>query len=665
MATPLALDPQSRLWTLVAAAACLLPLLLQLPPMLAGGIAVAGVLVAAASWRRPLPVVVRLLLAAALIGAVLALSRFAFGRDTACALLAAMLAIKPAETFHLRDARSLLGFALFAPFATFLLDQGPVSLGLGLVGAILVLAALLRLAELESGDSRHPLPAWRRFTAVWKLVAIGLPLAIAAFWLFPRLATPLWGVPQRAMARPGLSDRMSPGEWIDLLNDDSTALRAQFFGPTPAMAQMYWRGPVLWNFDGRTWTQSAWLRSIPAAPVRSGSAGWDYVIELEPTDGRQLVALDLPTRVPESTVLSLDYGLHVGRPLVGVTRWRLHSAPPAAFEPRLRTTLRQMALALPEGYNPRTVALARQWRREEGGNDAAIAQRAMRMIRSEFAYTLATPMLGRNSVDEFLFEQKAGYCEHFSSAFVVLMRAAGIPARVVTGYVGGYRNPLGNYWQVRRSDAHAWAEIWLAGRGWVRMDPTAAVAPERIYDTLADRAPGAGGLLGALVPTPVFDAGDWLRRGWNDFALGFDASRQRQMLRPLGLADIDSGRLVALFFGAASLALLWMAWLTARAERERDPVLRAWHGLGARYARLGLARDRHETATHWAERVSRTVPALAPDLRELTLRFNNWRYAGQQPGREAIALIGALHGHRPRRHDARTRIEIEPFGDKR
>lgn len=660
--TPLALDPQSRLWTLAAAAACLVPLLLQLPVMLGGGIAITAVLVAAASWRHPLHVVVRLLLAAALIGAVLALSHYRFGRDTGCALLAAMLAIKPAETFHLRDARSLLGFALFAPFATFLLDQGPVSLGLGLIGAILVLAALLRLAELESGDSRHPLPAWRRFTAVWKLVAIGLPLAIAAFWLFPRLSSPLWGVPQRAMARPGLSDHMSPGEWIDLLNDDSTALRAQFFGPTPAMAQMYWRGPVLWNFDGRTWTPSAWLRGIPAAPMRPGNAGWDYVVELEPTDGRQLVALDLPTRVPESAELSLDYGLFVRRPLVALTRWRMHSAPPAVFEPQLRTTLRQIALALPEGYNPRTLALARQWRSEVErdprilgpAKDAAIAQRAMRMIRSDFGYTLATPLLGRNSVDEFLFEQKAGYCEHFSSAFVVLMRAAGIPARVVTGYVGGYRNPLGNYWQVRRSDAHAWAEVWLAGRGWVRMDPTAAVAPERIYDTLADRAPGAGGLLGALMPTPVFDASDWLRRGWNDFALGFDASRQRQMLRPLGLADIDSGRLIALFLGAASLALLWMAWLTGRAERERDPLLRAWHRLDARYARLGLGRERHETSTHWAERVSRIVPALALDLRELSLRFNNWRYAGQQPGREATALIAALHRHRPRRHDTRT-----------
>jgi hypothetical protein len=228
------------------------------------------------------------------------------------------------------------------------------------------------------------------------------------------------------------------------------------------------------------------------------------------------------------------------------------------------------------------------------------------------------------------------------------MRAAGIPARVVTGYVGGYRNPIGGYWLVRNSDAHAWAEVWLEGRGWVRVDPTAAVAPERIYDTLADRAPGAIGDFTGLAP--VFDAGDWLRRGWNDFVLGFDANRQRQLLRPLGLRDIDSGRLVGLFVGAASLALLWMAWLTARAERERDPVLRAWHRLVARYARLGLGRAPYEPAGAWAERVSLARPDLAGELRRLILRFSKWRYAAQQPGPSGErALTRALLGHRPGR----------------
>ena len=174
--------------------------------------------------------------------------------------------------------------------------------------------------------------------------------------------------------------------------------------------------------------------------------------------------------------------------------------------------LRQAALALPPGFNPRTLAMARHWRADAGApspaSDLAIAQRAMRLFHDSFAYTLATPLAGRNAVDEFLFDTREGFCEHFASSFVVLMRAAGVPARVVTGYAGGYRNPIGGYWLVRNSDAHAWAEIWLAGRGWVRMDPTAAVAPERIYDTIAVRAPGAGafGAIGGI--TPVLVVGD-------------------------------------------------------------------------------------------------------------------------------------------------------------
>jgi transglutaminase-like putative cysteine protease len=643
-ATDPPLDPRSRAWTLAAAGACLLPLLLQLDERVAVAVALASLVVTAASWRRPLAAPVRLLLAIVLAGLVLAQSRFGLGRDTACGLLAAMLAIKPAETVRLRDARSLLGFVLFAPFATFLLDQGPLSLALGLLGATLALAALIRLAELESGDARHPLPPLRRFVAVWKLVAIGLPLALAVFWLFPRLASPLWGVPDRAVARPGLSERMTPGQWLDLLNDDSVALRVKFSGATPPQSQMYWRGPVLWNFDGRTWTQPEWLRALPPAEVASARARWTYEVEVEPTDRHQVPVLDLPLAAPEDTRLTFDYGLYTRRPLSTVTRWRMASAPPAVFEPHLRPTLRAMALALPAGYNPRTLALARQWRREAGGDDAAIVRRAIAWIRAEFGYTLATPLAGRNGVDEFLFEQKAGYCEHFSSAFVVLMRGAGIPARVVTGYVGGYRNRIGGYWEVRRSDAHAWAEVWMPNRGWVRVDPTAAVAPERIYDTLADRA-AAGGLLDALPVGQARDVGDWLRRGWNDLVLGFDAARQRDLLRPLGLED--SGRLLSVFAIAAALAVLWMAWLTARAERERDPVLRAWHRLTARYARLGLARAPHEPAAGWGARVAAARPGRTAALLELIGRFDSWRYAAGVQPHAARELARALRRHRP------------------
>lgn len=637
-----AIDPSSRLWTLATAALCLLALLLQLPAALAAGTGAAALAVAAASWRRPLPVLLRVLMAFAVLAAVLSVMGLRFGRDTGCAMLAAMLAIKPAETFGLRDARSLVGFALFAPFAAFLLDQGPVTMVLALLGALAGLVTLQRLADVEAFALPATASPLDRLKQVGKLVAIGLPLMLAAFWLFPRFPSPLWGVPERALSRPGLSDSMSPGGWLDLMADDSPALRAQFFGATPRSEEMYWRGPVLWDFDGRTWTQPLWMRSLPAEPVSTGGVRWDYQIELEPTDRRQLVALDLPLETPAGVQVSFDYGLYVARPLSSLTRWRMQSAPPTRFESRLRQTLRQRALALPAGYNPRTLALAAQWRQQAGNDDEAIVRRALAWVRAEFAYTLETPLPGRHAVDEFLFDQKQGYCEHFSSAFVVLMRAAGIPARVVTGYVGGYRNAYGDYWVVRRMDAHAWAEVWLPQRGWVRVDPTAAVAPERIYDTLEDRAATAGGLDGLV---RIGDFGDWLRRGWNDFVLGFDAARQMRMLQRLGADGMGAAGLGVLFGLFALSALGWMVWLLARGERERDPLLRAWHRLGGRYARLGLGREPHEPALAWSRRVAAARPQGANVLFSLSRRFVAARYADANG--DHGALIEELRRHRP------------------
>jgi hypothetical protein len=318
----------------------------------------------------------------------------------------------------------------------------------------------------------------------------------------------------------------------------------------------------------------------------------------------------------------------------------------------LLDALRAHALALPAGFNPRTVALGRQWRREagsdgEGRSDMAIANRALQWITRDFAYTLNVPLAGRNEVDDFLFDRKQGYCEHFSSAFVVLMRAAGIPARVVTGYAGGYHNPIGDYWLVLHSSAHAWAEIWLPQRGWVRVDPTAAVAPDRVYDTLADRQPGRIGSFTGLVP--MFNASDWVRRGWNDFVLGYNTQRQQHLLDSFGVDNLGTRGLILVFAFIAGLALAWMAWLIARGERERDPLLRAWRRLGARYTRLGRGRFPHEPAQTWAERAGADVAKAGDPLRLLSLRFSNARYAEQDTSRAQTlrALVDDIDAHRP------------------
>jgi transglutaminase-like putative cysteine protease len=362
--------------------------------------------------------------------------------------------------------------------------------------------------------------------------------------------------------------------------------------------------------------------------VVPSSTRWSYELEIEPTDRRQLVALDIPTGMPDGAHLTRDLSPRTFRPLAALTRWRMSAVVPARLEPELRGPARAAALALPRGFNPRTVAYGRDLRRRYGANDAAIVHHALDWIRRDFAYSLTPPPLGREGMDEFLFETRTGYCEHFAGAFTVLMRAAGVPTRVVTGYVGGYYNRLGGgYWMIRRSDAHAWNEVWLPGRGWMRVDPTAAVAPENIYDTLGSAGAGDG-LIDVLgQPGGIAQVGDWMRRNWNDLVLGFDASRQERMLSPLGLDRVRPGQLIAIFAVAAALALGLMIAFSLRGPREADPVLRAWHRLARRYAARGLGPAPHEPATTWAERIHKQLRGSVPELVDLAARFTRSRYA--------------------------------------
>jgi len=268
------LNPTARNAALLTTALALLPLLLQLPGVLAAVFAGTALLVALLAWRRPLPLPLRLLLVATMLLAIYWQMGASPGRDTGCALLAAMLAIKSSELRSLRDARSLLGFALFAPFAAFLLDQGPTTLLLSLAAVASALLGLQHLADAETGAAAQP--TMLQLRTVGRLLAVALPPALAGFWLLPRLPTPLWGIPERAVARPGLSDTMAPGQWLDLMADDSPALRAQFIGAAPPPEQRYWRGPVLTRFDGRTWTRLESQRRRPPhhrlpAPPRSGT----------------------------------------------------------------------------------------------------------------------------------------------------------------------------------------------------------------------------------------------------------------------------------------------------------------------------------------------------------------------------------------------------------
>ena len=618
------IDARSKAWSLAAAFACALPLLRLLPTSLAGGLLGLSVLTILAAWRKPLHALVRLLLTGAFLLLVMLAYRFALGRDSGSALLLAMLLAKPMELTRLRDARSLVGFALFALFAALLLDRGPLTLTLAFPGAMLAFVACMRLADAEVGMAGSRLD-FKRVLVLSGLFALATPLALASFWLFPRLGTPLWGTSSPSQAKIGISDAMAPGDWLDILADDTPAFRVHFDGPPPPQQSLYWRGLVLWDFDGRAWRQARWPEAYQPAAAGAFGRPIVYRVDLEPNGKRYLFALDLPQTTPDGAQMAEDRSLSFTQPVDALRSYDLTSGTPSTFEAELDPQVRTAALQLPAGFDPRTRALARRWR-AEGDDDATIIRRALAMYHASFSYSLAAPPLGRDSIDEFLFDTKIGFCEHFSASFTFLMRAAGIPARVVTGYVGGYWNRVGNFLLVRQSDAHAWAEVWLPGRGWIRVDPTAAVAPERVFrhasrnaESGSDTAPAIGGLL---------DVGDWLRYGWNQFVLGFDATRQLALARALGFADADMRTLAILFVGVSGLLLLAIGlWQWRERGPRADPLDRAWTRFVQRLGRAGYGKRVHEPALHWARRVAPLLAEQGAQVRSLSQRFANARYA--------------------------------------
>lgn len=639
---PEPIPPRVRAWCMAALATCLLPLLLQLPTGL--GWALGALSALGISVVRAWPVALRLLILALLGAYVLVSHNFSIGRDTGCAMLASLLALKPYETRNLRDARSLLGFSLFAPFTAFLQDQGPVTMGLALPAVALQLVALSVLAEQRPG-APVPRVGRARLRTVGLAVLMGLPLALAGFWLFPRLGSPLWGMPENALGRSGLGDRMTPDEWVELFADDAPALRVRFVGTEPPRQDLYWRGQVLWDFDGQSWSRGVVPGEAPRrVPV---AATYRYRAVMEPTDRRYLVTLDQPMTIPGFGMLASDLSVSVAEPVSDLLEYSGTSVLQAEYPEGLDPNEGRRALRLPRDLNPRTLNLAQRWRREAGDDDVALVRRALAWIGQDFSYSLTVPPAGRHAVDEFLFDTRVGFCQHFSSAFATLMRGAGIPSRVVIGYSGGYRNRYGGYWIVRKMDAHAWTEVWLRGRGWIRVDPTAAVNPERVLDTVEDLAQRE-----ALLPrtfAPLFDVGDWMRRGWNNLVLGFNATRQASLLRPLGIQRASTGQLVASFAIGAGLALGLTLWVLLRGRpKPRDPLVAAWFAFTRRLRRAGLAKAPAEPPLSFGERLAAALPAQAEQLRSLSRRYAAWRYAAATlPPEDKTRLIAELRAYRP------------------
>jgi transglutaminase-like putative cysteine protease len=487
------------------------------------------------------------------------------------------------------------------------------------------------------------------------MIVQGIPLAALLFILFPRLAGPLWGLPADAAARTGLSERMAPGSIGSLSLSDEVAFRVDFVGAPPPPAQRYWRGPVLSAFDGEEWTLRP--RARRGEVVHSTGRIADYTVTLEPHGKQWLFALEhpasLPRRPDEAITAALDTGpalaaltydqlLIASSPVTQAVRYRQRSALGDSF-PAVSEIERRENLQLPRN-NPRTLAYARELRGQVDSDRAFIAAILRRFHDENFVYTLAPIPFASDAVDGFLFDTRRGFCEHYAGAFVLLLRAAGIPARVVTGYQGGEINPDGGYLIVRQSDAHAWAEALLGGV-WQRIDPTASVAPSRVER-------GLGAALPQGEPIPYLARLDmtWLKSlrlrwdainyQWQRSVVGFNLERQRDMLRDLGLGAARPWEIVLL----ASLALLAWGVVVLGIARLRamhaDPAVALWSRACRRLARAGLRRRPDEGPIEYTERATLRWPQLGALLRRVGETYASLRYGPEDANR--AALIAAL-----------------------
>jgi transglutaminase-like putative cysteine protease len=598
-----------------------------------------------AAWRlaaevrsKPLPRKLwRALLAVGGAMAVLLSFRTLNGLSAGTTLLALMGGLKLLETRSRRDRYIVIGAGLFLLLAACLDRQHLTRLPLYVAQAWLACAALAIVASDSRGLGIRP-----AFALAGRSLLLAVPLALLLFLLFPRVAGSFWALPQRGQAVTGLGDEMSPGSIVELTDSGDVAFRAKFLDAIPPPEERYWRGPVLHDFDGYTWRRS---RATPYrhTPLEYLGRAYRYRLTLEPHSRRWWFALDTPTGSPDPRVLfTSDHQLVSLEAVTESTSYALTSHTRTRATAPLSTLGRRYGTQLPAERNRRSRALAVEMR-GAARSDGEYARAVLELFRTGgFEYTLTPPRTDFDFVDDFLFETRRGFCGHFASAFVAMMRAGGVPARVVTGYLGGEWNPIGGYFIVRQSDAHAWAEVWLEGRGWTRIDPTAVVAPERLQMGLLDLMPGS-----ASAPRRLLHENRWLSQAaltwdaidswWREQVIQFDFRSQLELLDAMGFEGGTVRALVGLLGAGLALWILWIGWhLRGALRRSRhDALARAWLRLCRKLASIA-PRAAHEGPLAYAQRIGELRPALAPSVRKLATEYAELRFGAAVRDRARI-----------------------------
>lgn len=543
------------------------------------------------------------------------------GKTPGVILLAMLLCFKLLETRNMRDIIVATFLCFFLQFSLFFSNQSLPSALLSIIALLVTLGAIIALSDPASSTRER----WRVSAT---LIVQGIPFMLVLFVLFPRAIAPLWGVPSDAQAKTGLSDSMSPGTISNMILSDELAFTVEFDGLPPLPADRYWRGPVMSYFDGQTWHMVTRPQSSLPAYTPSGRR-FSYRILLEPSQQHWLPALDFPAGPIEGAHFTYDYQALSQTPVNSRRQFRLTSFPQTAVGQKEQPWVIEMSRRLPAQGNPRTRELAARLKADSPRQ--TIKQIIDWLIQARFTYTLQPPLSENDSVDFFLFESRMGFCEHFASSFVFLARAAGIPARVVTGYQGGRINPISHIFTVRQSDAHAWAEIWISEQGWVRIDPTALAAPQRIDQ-------GLEGSVESGLPFMLRPQFAWLRQmrdqweslavQWNRWVVSFDGKRQRSLLESMGLESFSAQKA----FGIAALAIVLLvaafyAWIQLKRHNTgRDALDRAWARFSSRLAAFGLARAPAEGPLDYAKRISSARPEDADVLNLICTRYACLRY---------------------------------------
>jgi transglutaminase-like putative cysteine protease len=583
-----------------------------------------------------------------------------FGRTAGSAFLALLLCMKLLEMHTARDRMVVIFLACFMVVIGFLFSQSII------IGVYMLLETVLLTTALISVNHR-PASYFSRQTVykvylqyASRMLLLAVPLTVVLFILFPRVPGPLWGIPEDVGgATTGLSDEMSPGRISQLSNNNAVAFRVKFYSDIPPQSELYWRGPVLWNFNGFAWSApKSQFRLRLKSEFEISGPPVDYTLTLEPHQQRWLFALDLPADLPPKSRMSAELQLLSLQPINKVTRYELRSYTRYRIEPHDTPDL-QRYLNVPPNIAPRTRGLVKRWQQEINDRQSWI-QRALTYFRKEdFYYSRQPPLLFDDPVDEFLFQTRKGYCEHYASAFTVMMRLAGIPARVVTGYQGGEMNPFSDYMIVRQSDAHAWSEVWLSGEGWRRVDPTSVIPPHRIESsedlfrrqTQASRERQLIELdwLGRSIRQARY-AWDAVNNRWNQWIIGFNEKRQLALLSSWGMPNINWQGMIGLLFSLLAVLLLLIGfYLLRRRPATLDPATQLYQQFLHKIEKLGITKQESESALAFAQRVKSTRQDLAKEIDQITRDYNKLRYAAHPPRHLYARLEFTVKQFKPQR----------------